>query len=166
MTHVNKNIVNIPLVYNGLSKAAISDMAAECVNRCVENGRSLEMAEAIACAEFLIAEIKANTSLKESVRADINIQGEKNKYLSPGGARIEAIEAGTKYNFDNTGDFILPSLRENLDKAKAAVKEREDFLKTLPVSGMELLNKETGEMVMVYPPSKESTSSYKVTLAK
>ena len=45
------------------------------------------------------------------------------------------------------------------------LKDRETFLKTIPESGIDHLTDE-GELIKIYKPSKTSTSSYKVTLAR
>jgi hypothetical protein len=45
------------------------------------------------------------------------------------------------------------------------VKARKEFLKTVPLSGLEILTKD-GELVTVYPPAKSSKSSFKVSLPK
>ena len=47
---------------------------------------------------------------------------------------------------------------------ETAIKERQDFFKTIPLSGIEVLYDD--EIVKLYPPSKSSTSSIKTTISK
>jgi hypothetical protein len=79
-------------------------------------------------------------------------------------AKIEIKEVGVKYDFSKTGDTVYQMLDQMLLSAKTSVKQREDFLKTVPPKGMQVLDEGTGEMITVYPPSKSSTTSIAVTL--
>jgi hypothetical protein len=56
-------------------------------------------------------------------------------------------------------------MEDELIQIDKSMKWRKDFLKTVPVSGLDIIT-EDGEAVRIYPPSKKSTSSYKVELAK
>ena len=47
---------------------------------------------------------------------------------------------------------------------KEKIKAKQDFLKTVPISGLSILVESTGEMVTVYPPSKSSTTAVSVSL--
>jgi len=47
-----------------------------------------------------------------------------------------------------------------------ALKARKEFLKTVPIEGLTVVDTASGETVTVYPPSKSSNSSYKVSLPR
>lgn len=67
-------------------------------------------------------------------------------------------EAGVVYAYDKCNDSVIDSLLNELDFLKEAIKARMDFLKTVPVSGLDIFNKETGEVETVYPPARSSTT--------
>jgi hypothetical protein len=59
-----------------------------------------------------------------------------------------------EYDYTNCGDSEweqLVSDRESLDRR---TKDREDFLKTIPATGINVVEKMTGYLVTLYPPSK------------
>lgn len=79
-------------------------------------------------------------------------------------AKFEIKEVGVKYDFATCNDPELLILTLAADKANAALKERQDFLKKAPASGFGVIDQESGELVTVYPPTKTSTTSIAVTL--
>lgn len=94
------------------------------------------------------------------------IKRNNGKYVSPRGAKFEIMEnAGTKYHYENCNDPILTELALKMQTIEMEVKARQDFLKTVPPSGLEIHVGE-GELVTVYPPYKTSSVAYKTTLPK
>jgi hypothetical protein len=75
---------------------------------------------------------------------------------------IEIKEVGVKYNFSQCNDPEYITLSAQLEEIQKKVKAREEFLKTVPSAGMDLLVED--EVVKVYPPSKSSTTSIAVSL--
>lgn len=63
-------------------------------------------------------------------------------------------EVGTKCNYSGCNDSVWNYLNEQCEKADAKLKEREAFLRTIPLEG--IVNPETGELI--YRPSKTSTT--------
>lgn len=159
-----ENITALSLFQNGLSKAAIKDMAAATVHSVSESGNTLQVAEALAAMEAYIKEIKATESFKDYVREEAVKFGKV--YTSPSGAKIEIAETGTKYDYSQCNDIVLVAMNSSLAELQEKIKDRESFVKVLPTEGIELIDEVTGEVYRVFPPSKTSTSSYKVTLAK
>lgn len=93
------------------------------------------------------------------------IKKENGKYISPRGAKFEIMDnAGTKYHYENCNDPVLVDYINRLIVLEAQIKNRQEFLKTVPVSGMEI--REEDELIKVYPPYKTSTTAYKITLPK
>ena len=158
------DLINIPSVQLGVTKADIVQIASSFVAEVIESGAVLEVAEALSANENLIKEVKSSKEYVDAVRDELAKHGKG--YTTVSGAKIELAEVGTKYDFYNCDDIELHRLEQQKVSSDEALKARQDFLKNIPLSGIELTNKETGEMYMIYPPSKSSVSSYKITLAK
>lgn len=75
-------------------------------------------------------------------------------------AKIEIAETGVKYDYST--DVVWQKLKQDNELTSSALKEREDLLKKIP-AGSQLVD-ENGEVST--GPSKTSTTSYKITLAK
>jgi hypothetical protein len=71
-------------------------------------------------------------------------------------------EVGVKYDYSRCGDDELTILLVQSDELNAKIKQRQDFLKTVPITGIDI--RQGDELVTVYPPSKSSTTSVTVTL--
>ena len=90
----------------------------------------------------------------------------KGVFTTARGVKFEAAETGTSYDFSQCGDPVLIALEAQHEQISEALKSRKEFLKTVPIEGITTVDKESGEASTVYPPSKSSNSSYKVTLPK
>lgn len=90
-------------------------------------------------------------------------QGKKSFQFHNG--KFEIKEVGVKYDFSKCEDRNLEELYAKMEELKATVKQREDFLKTVPQSGMIVTDQETGDTYTVYPPAKSSTTSVAVSLS-
>lgn len=73
-------------------------------------------------------------------------------------------EVGVRYDFSMCGDPIMDRLLNDKEIIDRDMKTRQDFLKTLPATGMDIFDPTTGEVVKVYPPSKSGTTALKTTL--
>jgi hypothetical protein len=51
-----------------------------------------------------------------------------------------------------------------LENSKKAVKDREDFLKTLPIDGQPIVDEDSGEVIRIYRPIKSSTTTVAISL--
>lgn len=155
-------ITALTIFEQGLCKSAIKSMAENAINSVLETGNILQVAEALSAMIEFVETVKKDDRFKNYVREEA---GKTPKgFISNSGAKIELAETGTAYDFSKCDDPTLVNLEEKLKKITDEVKARKDFLKTVPLSGMEVLIDD--ELVKVYPPSKTSTSSYKITLAK
>lgn len=112
--------------------------------------------------EDIIKLLNDNTIYKKSILEAAQSYGEKSFTFQ--NAKVEIKEVGVKYDFSKTGDTVWEMLDASLLSAKNSVKQREDFLKTVPSKGIQVLDELTGEMITIYPPSKSSTTSIAVTL--
>lgn len=159
----NQPEIAIALFKNGTNKVNIKKVAIEAVNNVLEQGNVLQVVEAISAMEVFVKEVKDDPRFKDYVREEASKTPKG--FISNSGAKIECAEVGTTYDFSGCGDPLLEDL-ENTSKSSADnLKARKEFLKTVPSAGMDIVTSD-GEVVKIYPPTKTSTSSFKVTLAK
>lgn len=152
----------LPQLSSGLTKTQIKIIAQNSVNELLNNGNILEAAEMISVMETFIKEVRASKEFTDYVRDEVSKNGKD--ITNPSGAKIELAETGVKYDFSNCGDHQLQMLQQQLESIETSIDERKKFLKTLPTSGIVIVDGD--EVYLVYPPSKSSTSSYKITLCK
>jgi hypothetical protein len=153
----------LPTLTNGISKSQLKLMADMSLKEIFDNGRAIEAAEALSVMENFIKELRSNKQFSDYVRDEIAKNG---KQIETQSAKLELAETGVKYNFDNCGDALYQQLEQQLQSIEADLKDRKEFLKTVPLSGLSIINEQTGEVSTIYPPSKQSTSTYKITLKK
>jgi hypothetical protein len=152
----------LPALIEGVSKTELQNIATSLVDEVLDRGIPFEMAEKIAATEQLIKMMKADKRLINYVREELDKY--KGKYTTESGSKIEAAETGSAYDFTNCNDPVLLEMQENLDMAEIQIKARKEFLKTVPKEGIDIRHED--ELITIYPPSKSSTSSYKITLSK
>lgn len=161
---------NLPV----LSKENAASFHSKAKEIIYEQGGVFQYIELIKFFAALDKQISGDTASKiepdkeflDYIRTEIERNGEKGKYVSARGVKFEVAEVGTKYDFSQCNDTELAALEGAAKLTAEAIKERQAFLKTLPLKGMEILEKNTGELVTIYPPSKTSKSSFKVQLPK
>lgn len=153
----------LPSISNDLSKGQIKIIAESVINELGESGRILEAAETLTKMETLCKEIRGNREFIDFVRDEIEKHGKE--FVTANGVKLELAEVGTKYDYSQCNDDVLSELEFQLTIMEAKIKERQTFLKTLPARGMEII-KDGGEVALIFPPSKSSTSSYKTTIKK
>lgn len=159
-----ENITAIELFETGLKKSDLKVMAGNAVDSVLERGNVLQVAEALTAMETFVEEVKKDPRFKNYVRDEA---GKTPKgYISNSGAKIELAETGTAYDYSNCGDVELETCDQAFKSAEASLKARKEFLKKVPASGMTVVVPYTGEVITIYPPSKTSNSSFKITLAK
>lgn len=88
------------------------------------------------------------------------------KSVTKGDATLEIAETGTRYDYSTTGDARIAELYELKKALDADIKEREQYLKSLPSSGVQVVDPESGEVATLYPPVKTSTTWIRTTFAK
>lgn len=103
---------------------------------------------------------------KEVVDATINAC---EKYGTSGanynGANLCVAEVGVKYNYSTCNDPEWNELSKQKADLEAKLKARETFLRGIP-GKQTILNEETGEVSTIYPPTKTSSTTVKVTFGK
>ncbi len=149
-----------------VSKTNAKSFHAGVKDRVKETGYGLaEAAEMYSFIEKVKEEAAADPEWRDMIRAEVAKYG-KDAWVTPRGVKFEAAEVGTKYDFSKCNDPELLELEEIARKANDALKERKEFLKTIPAAGIVVVADETGAVDRIYPPSKSSTSSYKISLPK
>lgn len=106
-------------------------------------------------AERILKEIKPNL-LKE---ADLYAEKEFEFH----GNKITKTEQGTKYDYSKCNDTEWELYNHKKESAEASMKERETFLKTLQ-KPIDVVDKLTGEVITLHPPTKKSTSGLNVSI--
>lgn len=154
----------LPAITSDITKSQIKIIAESYLENISNKGKILELTDMISKMEYFIKLVRENKDYIEEVRSEVQKFGKE--YQSPTGTRIELAEVGTKYDYIFCQCSELQELERLQDKTEARIKAVKEFLKTLPDEGMMVLNPTTGELEMVFPPIKTSTSSFKTTLPK
>lgn len=111
-------------------------------------------------------QLKALEEFIKDVREKLNSYAIDELYKHQNGkvniydAKIEIAETGVKYDYST--DLVWEKLKQENEATASALKSREDLLKKIP-AGSQLVD-ENGEVAT--GPTKTSTTSYKITLAK
>lgn len=103
-----------------------------------------------------------DAGIKDTVLSELDKHSGK---LEAYGMKVERKEVGTKYLYDSTNDSIYSGLKHMLKQAETNVKDRENWLKAIPPTGVDIVT-EDGEVIKIHPPIKTSTTSFAVTLNK
>lgn len=110
--------------------------------------------------EAAIKTFKDNPQVKALTLAEFEKYGEKRRTF--GDCTLEMREGAVKYDFSQCGDSQLLEMYNTRDALLASIKERENTLKNLPLSGM--ADPATGEVI--YPPAKSSKTIIATTFKK
>lgn len=148
----------------GINKNDISIIANDIVENILEKGNPLDTVESIKILEEIIDEVKKDIRFKNYALQEL-AKYNKN-YVSARGVKIEPMESGTKYYYDKCNDPVMTELLTQQQTLTDKVKEREKLLKSIPKSGLQQVDRETGEEYLIYPPAKTSTTTYKVTFQR
>lgn len=74
-------------------------------------------------------------------------------------------EAGAKYDYSECGDPEWNEINDQIKELNEKRKDREKFLKAIKDKAT-LVDDDSGEITTIYPPSKTSTTTVAITLAK
>jgi hypothetical protein len=128
------------------------------------NKNAMDIHLQIKCMEDMATQLKDDPRYRSYLLDEVKKYRGGAKSVEYHNAKFEEKETGTKYDFSQCGDPIQVELAAAAEKAKKALKEREDFLKKLPDEGMSIVDEETSEVCKIFKPSKTSTTSVAVTL--
>lgn len=164
MSDRERELNDLPIIYAGMSKTDIAIAAKTAVDNLLDSGNTLKIAEQVAALELFLKEVKGDDRYTKAVRDEVEKYGKT--YTAGSGAKIELAETGTAYDFSKCEDVVLERWEAKLKELEEKVKARKDLLKTVPSEGLTQVDTETGETFTVFPPSKSSKSSFKITLSK
>jgi hypothetical protein len=102
---------------------------------------------------------KIKPTLIENALNEIS-QYEKNSVIK--GSEFSIVEAGVKYDYSNCNDLEYNTLNTQLEALKSTLKDRETFLKSIK-QPLQMIDENSGEVYIIYPPKKSSTTTLKVT---
>jgi hypothetical protein len=109
---------------------------------------------------------KKGYELATRYKASLLTEAEKyGKQFEKYNATFQIKEAGTKLDWTVCNDIVLNELLDLQKATDKLIKNRQEYLRTLPAKGVETVDEETGEVVMLYPPAKSSTTTVSVSLA-
>lgn len=172
----NMEIVLTPDHIPVLSKQNAAAFHQQAKERIYEQGGAFEYIEVIKFFAALEKQISGDKQTKieedkefiDYLREEIKRQGnggDKAEFKTARGVKFTLAEVGTTFDFSQCDDPILLDLERHVKQLTDRLKERKDFLKTVPVSGLDIVTSE-GEVAKIFPPSKSSKSSFKVQLPK
>lgn len=124
------------------------------------NANPLKVAAALAFLERYVKELKEIN--KNHVLVALQMYGKEGADLY--GSSITPIEAATKYDYTSCNDSVYNSLLAQKESIEKELSGREMFLRSLPKEGITRVDEATGEIEVIVPPIKKSTSSYQVKL--
>lgn len=110
------------------------------------------------------SKIEPDKQLIDMIRDEIGKWG-NDGYVSDRGVKFSLAETGTSYDFSVCNDPVLTDLEAKQKEYAEQVKQRKEFLKTLPEQGTTIVT-DDGEAVTIYRPAKSSKSSFKVQMPK
>lgn len=110
--------------------------------------------------EAAIKQVKDNTDVRDIILYELSKYGKGRQTF--GDCTLEEAEVGVKYDYSGCQDSTLVELENMKAEIEGRIKERQQMLKTLPLSGM--ADPETGELLL--PPTKSSKTSIKTTFKK
>jgi phosphoribosylaminoimidazole-succinocarboxamide synthase len=112
----------------------------------------------------LVEGVTKNIMVKDVVKAELERYGTKTvKYE---GVTFQLKAVSTKYDYSVCNDPVWQRLKNNADIAAAALKEREEFLKAIPLEGFTQVDPLTGEVCTTVRPEKRSEEGYSITIDK
>ena len=161
MQPINKQL--IPVITNDITKAELKGAVLNTVETLKDTGGVLDLADLVTKIDFYIKELKANKEFIELTRDEVMKYGKD--ILLSSGTKIELAETGVKYDYSQCNDTKLQQLELQIADLEEKVEMRKKLLKALPICGEEI-HAGDGELYVIYPPSKSSTSSFKTTLPK
>jgi hypothetical protein len=173
----NLEIVLTPDHIPVLSKQNAKTFHQQAKERIYEQGGAFEYIEVIKFFAALDKQISGDSASKiepdkefiDYLMEEIQKQGnggDKAEFTTERGVKFTLAEVGSTFDFSKCNDQELIQLEEASKSIAEKLKERKEFLKTVPEKGLLITDPETGDTYTIYRPSKSSKSSFKVSLPK
>jgi hypothetical protein len=146
-----------------LTKSDIKS-AKETIMAAIDDGEvsPLDIQVQIKQAEALIKELDGDQKYRASLIDEAAKYGRKFEYKS---GEFMVKDGPAKYDWATTNDPGIAELLKLQDEVKAKVKQRQDFLLSLPSEGQAIVTGD-GEAITVYPPAYTSGTVVQFTIKK
>jgi hypothetical protein len=144
------------------SKSEIERVATEMVQSIVDGNLQTDKA-LLTIRAIRVAMETAEDKIKDQVIDELHKRGKEGFEVY--GAKVNLKELGVKYDYTNCLDAEWQNLDAEIKRLSELRKERENFLKSLTKT-MTIVDENTGEVMQVHPPIRQSTTSYTITFAK
>jgi len=144
----------------GTSKQQINLFASKVINE-VEAGNIDPLKVKVLCKTLSEIADKIDKGTKDNQKTAASLYGEKPFEFM--GAELHLTSVHTAYDYSACNYSEWNKFTKEITDLKEKLKECENFLRGLR-RPIELLNNETGEIEIVYPPAKNVTEGLKVTI--
>ena len=144
------------------SKTEIERVANEMVQGIIDGNAETDKA-LLTIRAIRVAMESAEDKIKDQVIDELHRRGKEG--FDVYGAKVNLKELGVKYDFENCKDPEWLIFNIQIKKLTELRKERGVFLKSLTKS-MTIVDEDTGEVLTINPPIRQSTTSYTITFAK
>ncbi len=142
-----------------VNKTVIKGLANNIIDKAIDEGRVLKVAEGLSVMEKLVKAIREEDRFVDAVVDEVTINNRL--VTTPNGTLIEVTEVAVKYDYSYDEEWRI--IQEQIEQLTLQRKEREAVLRTAK-DGKEKIDESTGEVI--YGATKRSKTSYKVTLSK
>jgi len=105
----------------------------------------------VKCMEELVKAIKDNKEYKELLEEEAAKYGKSFEF---GNANFQVRNGAAKLDYSVCNDPEVARLNNTVAFWAKELKEREEFLKTIPAKGLDVVDEATGEVYKIYPPVK------------
>jgi hypothetical protein len=143
----------------GLGKKEIAVIVERTVDTILEEGNVVRAAEALAAMEEFTRRFRRDERYVQFLRDELALH--RGKLVTSSGAKIEACEAGVKYDYTSSAEWL--AIDREIQQLEQQRKQLEERLRIL-APGRMAVDPDTGEVLE--GPLKTSTSTYRITLAK
>lgn len=141
------------------SQATLAEsLVAQVVSGSVDSVAAFLQIKAIAevCEQFL-----KNAEICDAVQKAVVVRGKDANFC---GGKI-GLSSTTRYDYASSGDPQYLSLLKQKEDIANKIKAREMYLKAISEE-QDILDRETGEVIHIVPPSKNVSQSLRVTFDK
>lgn len=143
--------------------ASIAELAADAIHAIIQgNVDPIKAHISVSRMEQVIKTYKADKDVREITLHELSKYTDQRKGYTFGDCVLQEKEVGQKYDYTACGDSTREKMIAELESLSQRIKEREQMLKSLPLSG--LADPETGELL--FPPAKSSTTTITTTFKK
>ncbi|TXK52346.1 hypothetical protein FVR03_01130 [Pontibacter qinzhouensis] len=143
-----------------LSKKEATQLAKELVTDIVEGGKEDPLKVYIETKKINEYFAEVNKGLAKPAQDEAAKHGTKGAEMW--GAKAQIVSTPSRYDYSNCNDEELATLDANLKEAKVALEARQKFLQGIPVTGLVLVDEESGDATKLYPPVKIQGETIKV----